>query len=540
MSSLNYFQLENDLKQTVRMDAPLTKGPAPRWERLGMANASNSSLANVSGSVAGFNSSRSNIPKTPKDKSGKINKSASESKKMSSKKSKSGLTPGNDASKRTAFADRLIPVRTNSQFDVAHHNLMKSQPSAQENEGSDHEGEASEETTAHQRLLDDHLKVSDKERIFSYSVKPAAAPDDHINSLKVVYTQSSLPPSVHKAAGRFIATKPDRILDAPALVDDFYLHPIDWSKSNHVAVALSESVYVWNASTSEIFTLASLDAEESEDITATAVAWVAAGSHLAVGTSNGEVWLYDVAASRRVRRMRGHTSRVPCLSWNEYVISSGSGSGSIHHYDVRVPQFCVASLPEAHSGLEVCGLSWSPDKKYLASGGNDNTVKIWAAGETADGRSVDSDSEPVSIFTHHQAAVKALSWCPWRSYVLASGGGTNDRAIRIWNVDTQSQVSALAWSEEYHELVSAHGHSSNQIIIWKAPSLEKVARLEGHESRILDMALSPDSTTIVTAGADETLRIWKCFAVDEQRKKAKAKKDTQAKGGRSAFQQLMR
>lgn len=145
--------------------------------------------------------------------------------------------------------------------------------------------------------------------------------------------------------------------------------------------------------------------------------------------------------------MRGHTSRVPCLSWNEYIISSGSGSGAINNYDVRVADHFVSSIPEAHDGLEVCGLAWSPDRRYLASGGNDNAVKIWVPGaESGGGRAMDDGAEPACVFTHHQAAVKALAWCPWKPNVLASGGGTNDRAIRIWNVASgvmQKEVSFL-------------------------------------------------------------------------------------------------
>lgn len=55
----------------------------------------------------------------------------------------------------------------------------------------------------------------------------------------------------------------------------------------------------------------------------------------------------------------------------------------------------------------------------------------------------------ISFNSSHQAAVKALAWCPWLPSLLASGGGTADRKIRFWNcnsgvcindIDTQSQV----------------------------------------------------------------------------------------------------
>lgn len=48
--------------------------------------------------------------------------------------------------------------------------------------------------------------------------------------------------------------------------------------------------------------------------------------------------------------------------------------------------------------------------------------------------------------------LQALSWCPWRRNILASGGGSRDGYIRIWNVssgalkaevNTHMQVSAL-------------------------------------------------------------------------------------------------
>lgn len=47
----------------------------------------------------------------------------------------------------------------------------------------------------------------------------------------------------------------------------------------------------------------------------------------------------------------------------------------------------------------------------------------------------------------------------------------------------------------------------------------KVTELTGHTCRVLHMAMSPDGQTVVSAAADETLRIWKCFASDPVTKK---------------------
>ena len=47
------------------------------------------------------------------------------------------------------------------------------------------------------------------------------------------------------------------------------------------------------------------------------------------------------------------------------------------------------------------------------------------------------------------------------------------------------QVCNLAWSKGANELVSTHGYSQNQIIVWKYPSLNQVAKLTGHTTRVL-------------------------------------------------------
>ena len=159
---------------------------------------------------------------------------------------------------------------------------------------------------------------------------------------------------------------------------------------------------------------------------------------------------------------------------------------------------------------EVCGLKWSYDDRELASGGNDNQLYVWSANST----------HPLLRYSDHTAAVKAIAWSPHQHGLLASGGGTADRCIRFWNtttntplscIDTGSQVCNLVWSKNVNELVSTHGYSQNQIIVWRYPNMSKLATLTGHTLRVLYLAISPDGQTVVTGAGDETLRFWNVF-----------------------------
>ena len=67
------------------------------------------------------------------------------------------------------------------------------------------------------------------------------------------------------------------------------------------------------------------------------------------------------------------------------------------------------------------------------------------------------------------------------------------------------------FSKNVNELVSTHGYSENAVVVWKYPSMRKLATLTGHNLRVLYLAMSPDGESIVTGAGDETLRFWKVF-----------------------------
>lgn len=355
------------------------------------------------------------------------------------------------------------------------------------------------------RRSDELAPASPQRNLFRYRAMPSSRADENAAyALSPVGSDSQRVLCSPRKAPRKISTVPYKVLDAPALQDDFYLNLVDWSSLNVLAVGLGTCVYLWSACTSKVTKLCDLGPEDS----VTSVSWTQRGTHLAVGTSVGEVQIWDAAKCQTTRTMSGHQARVGTLCWSGHTLSSGSRDRLILQRDVRVPDHYTSKL-SGHK-QEVCGLKWSFDGQQLASGGNDNKLYVWSPHATT----------PMLRFNEHTAAVKAISWSPHQNGLLASGGGTADRCIRFWNtqtasplncVDTGSQVCNLCWSKNINELVSTHGYSQNQIVVWRYSSMSKVATLTGHTLRVLYLAMSPDGQTIVTGAGDETLRFWNVF-----------------------------
>ncbi|OIR56787.1 MAG: cell division cycle protein 20 [Amphiamblys sp. WSBS2006] len=308
-----------------------------------------------------------------------------------------------------------------------------------------------------------------------------------------------------KKQKRVFPETPERVLDAPGIIDDCRLNIIDWSGKNLVGVALSGSVYLWEGDTGNVTELMTL---KDGSAYVSAVSFIRDGGSVAVGTSLGQVEIWDVEKRRRVRRMRGHTKRVPCLGWNRHLLASGCGDGGVMVSDVRVSDHCV-SLTRPHSG-EVSSIGWSADGRRLASAGEDGVVSLWEKQNT---------ETPVHVIQEHGTRVSILAWCPWQPNLLCCGGYT-DRTLSFWNanmaecvkrIDTDRETTAAVWSRSRREIFSAHG-KSGCITPREYASGARLAKIEGHSGRVVSMATSPSGEFVVSASADESLRFWKCMS----------------------------
>jgi WD40 repeat protein len=66
------------------------------------------------------------------------------------------------------------------------------------------------------------------------------------------------------------------------------------------------------------------------------LAWSPSGHQLSVGTSSGEVHLFDTNRMKRVCVLEGHQARVGSLAWSNNALCSGSKDKSIHLHDLRI------------------------------------------------------------------------------------------------------------------------------------------------------------------------------------------------------------
>ena len=328
-------------------------------------------------------------------------------------------------------------------------------------------------------------------------------------------------------AARWRDLKFERCVDAPDVRDDYYSQLIDWSPHGDlIAVGMADDVYV--ASATEALGQSNVVMGWFPEKTVSSVAWSPGGDHIAVAALDGSIMLLDAQTAGEFRTLGPvHEGRVGALHWNPVTrcLTSGSADRCICDVDPRCPSVVstwhadvsVSTWRLGHDG-EVCGLRWRDDGRLLASDGNDNTLLIWDARR--------SQSPCISIPLAHRAAVKALAWCPTRHDVLASGGGTKDKRIRLWNshtgaslasCDAEAQVTGVSWAPNgTPEVVASLGYNAAGLSAFRWSKafnrLDCVARIKRPDDhRMVGMAVSPDRTRFAALSTQEVITYWHLY-----------------------------
>ncbi|TFK31416.1 hypothetical protein BDQ12DRAFT_671887, partial [Crucibulum laeve] len=145
---------------------------------------------------------------------------------------------------------------------------------------------------------------------------------------------------------------------------------------------------------------------------------------------------------------------------------------------------------------------------------------------------------------NHIAVVKveAIAWCPSQPALLASGGGTNDATINVWNttidarlhfVRMPSRVTSIQWAPHRKEILSTRGHLTNSTMVHTYPTMERLVEIrDSHDSRVLFSCVSPAGDMVYTSTGDKNLKFWRIWEVAQEVKKKVVPVGEDVGGGR--------
>jgi U3 small nucleolar RNA-associated protein 12 len=288
------------------------------------------------------------------------------------------------------------------------------------------------------------------------------------------------------------------------------------SDDRMLASASSGGLKIWNVSTQSC--LRTLECGY-----ALCCAFLPGDKIVVVGTKDGDIELYDIAASTLLDKISAHEGAV----WTMQVhpdgksLATGSADKCIKFWNFDIVQEEIPGTKRTTPRLklvqsrilkvndDVLSVQFSPDSRLLAVATLDNTVKVFF---------VDSLKLFLNLYGHKLPVLNMSISSDSRLIATCSA----DKNVRVWGLDFgdchkalfghQDSIMQISFipqpvnGDERHIFFSAS--KDKTIKSWDGDKFQQVQRIRGHHGEIWAMAVARTGDFIVSASHDKSIRIW--------------------------------
>jgi WD40 repeat protein len=232
----------------------------------------------------------------------------------------------------------------------------------------------------------------------------------------------------------------------------------------------------------------------------TDVVWNPINNSIAAAQSDYLIRILDPETGNFTKNIGYHEKWIPALSWhpNGTNLASGSNDNKIKLWETVNSQL----VREIDAGGEVLDLEWNYDGSLLASASTTKNIKIWDA----------FNGVLLKTLAGHTNSVTSISWSPFGNRLVS---GSKDSTIKIWDVETEeviydintgSVVNDVVWSLDGFQIAVALQDRS--IGIWDPETGNKINTLYGHTAGVTTLAWRPDGMRLASGSNDNSIRIW--------------------------------
>lgn len=246
--------------------------------------------------------------------------------------------------------------------------------------------------------------------------------------------------------------------------------------------------------------------------------WHPVANVLFAGTSDGSAWLWKIPSGdcKTFQSFGTECSAGKILPDGKRAVTTYE-DGTFRIWDLKSATIVHSVVGSSAHDSTITTLDCSLTGDLIATGSTDGLTKLTSVNSgkvvATFGSGEEMSGNPVETELDHSNSVESVAFAPNSSNILAVG--SLNGSLSIWDVPNRMErhtcrhpggIVKLIWNGQHHVITVC---LDGVVRAWDTRSGQLVKSWEGHTAGILDVALSPDGKTIVTASEDCTCAVYK-------------------------------